>query len=241
MKDYSLNKYDKMDFILNYMIENDQIKIRYADNKTYTIPYTSHNEKKIIKKMKLQVLNSGKFEDEQKENVKKNIKSLIANIVILGLNILSIVYLDGGMISYIISIISAFTLEAYTCNIIKIKRALEDIEKNKLLINNEEEINKSIVENKNILNNVDKEVTEIIQSARDENNVINISSIENLKLKELKSLLEIILREKKLGFDSSIDDNEEKNSYDDKPYTLNMKIWKNNTYIPVLFFYIILY
>lgn len=241
MKDYSLNKYDKRDFILNYMIENDQIKIRYADNKTYTIPYTSHNEKKIIKKMKLQVLNSGKFEDEQKENVKKNIKGLIANIVILGLNILSIVYLDGGMISYIISIISAFTLEAYTCNIIKIKRALEDIEKNKLLINNEEEINKSIVENKNILNNVDKEVTEIIQSARDENNVINISSIENLKLKELKSLLEIILREKKLGFDSSIDDNEEKNSYDDKPYTLNMKIWKNNTYIPVLFFYIILY
>ena len=241
MKDYSLNKYDKRDFILNYMIENDQIKIRYADNKTYTIPYTSHNEKKIIKKMKLQVLNSGKFEDEQKENVKKNIKGLIANIVILGLNILSIVYLDGGMISYIISIISAFTLEAYTCNIIKIKRALEDIEKNKLLINNEEEINKSIVENKNILNNVDKEVTEIIQSARDENNVINISSIENLKLKELKSLLEIILREKELGFDSSIDDNEEKNSYDDKPYTLNMKIWKNNTYIPVLFFYIILY
>lgn len=241
MKDYSLNKYDKRDFILNYMIENDQIKIRYADNKTYTIPYTSHNEKKIIKKMKLQVLNSGKFEDEQKENVKKNIKGLIANIVILGLNILSIVYLDGGMISYIISIISAFTLEAYTCNIIKIKRALEDIEKNKLFINNEEEINKSIVENKNILNNVDKEVTEIIQSARDENNVINISSIENLKLKELKSLLEIILREKKLGFDSSIDDNEEKNSYDDKPYTLNMKIWKNNTYIPVLFFYIILY
>ena len=224
MKDYSLNKYDKRDFILNYMIENDQIKIRYADNKTYTIPYTSHNEKKIIKKMKLQVLNSGKFEDEQKENVKKNIKGLIANIVILGLNILSIIYLDSGMISYIISIISAFTLEAYTCNIIKIKRALEDIEKNKLFINNEEEINKSIVENKNILNNVDKEVTEIIQSARDENNVINISSIENLKLKELKSLLEIILREKKLGFDSSIDDNEEKNSYDDKPYTLNMKI-----------------
>lgn len=224
MKDYSLNKYDKRDFILNYMIENDQIKIRYADNKTYTIPYTSHNEKKIIKKMKLQVLNSGKFEDEQKENVKKNIKGLIANIVILGLNILSIIYLDSGMISYIISIISAFTLEAYTCNIIKIKRALEDIEKNKLFINNEEEINKSIVENKNILNNVDKEVTEIIQSARDENNVINISSIENLKLKELKSLLEIILREKKLGFDSSIDDNEEKNSYNDKPYTLNMKI-----------------
>lgn len=224
MKDYSLNKYDKRDFILNYMIENDQIKIRYADNKTYTIPYTSHNEKKIIKKMKLQVLNSGKFEDEQKENVKKNIKGLIANIVILGLNILSIVYLDGGMISYIISIISAFTLEAYTCNIIKIKRALKDIEKNKLLINNEEEINKSIVENKNILNNVDKEVTEIIQSARDENNAINISSIENLNLKELKSLLEIILREKELGFDSSIDDNEEKNSYDDKPYTLNMKI-----------------
>ena len=69
-----------------------------------------------------------------------------------------------------------------------------------------------------------EEVTEIIQSARDENNVINISSIENLKLKELKSLLEIILREKKLGFDSSIDDNEKKNSYDDKPYTLNMKI-----------------
>lgn len=224
MKDYSLNKYDKRDFILNYMIENDQIKIRYADNKTYTIPYTSHNEKKIIKKLKLQVLNSGKFEDEQKENVKKNIKGLIANIVILGLNILSIIYLDSGMISYIISIISAFTLEAYTCNIIKIKRALEDIEKNKLFINNEEEINKSIVENKNILNNVDKEVTEIIQSARDENNVINISSIENLKLKELKSLLEIILREKKLGFDSSIDDNEEKNSYNDKPYTLNMKI-----------------
>ncbi len=224
MKDYTLNKYDKRDFILNYMIENDQIKIKYADNKTYTIPYTSHNEKRIIRKMKLQVLNSGEFEDVQKENFKKNIKGLIANIVILGLNILSIVYLDGGMISYIISIISAFTLEAYTCNIIKIKRALEDIEKNKLLINNEEEINKSIVENKNILNNVDKEVTEIIQSARDENNVINISSIESLKLKELKSLLEIILREKELGFDSSIDDNEEKNSYDDKPYTLNMKI-----------------
>ena len=224
MKDYTLNKYDKRDFILNYMIENDQIKIKYADNKTYTIPYTTHNEKRIIRKMKLQVLNSGEFEDVQKENFKKNIKGLIANIVILGLNILSIVYLDGGMISYIISIISAFTLEAYTCNIIKIKRALEDIEKNKLLINNEEEINKSIVENKNILNNVDKEVTEIIQSARDENNVINISSIEKVKLKELKSLLEIVRKEKELGFDSSIDDNEEKNSYDDKSYTLNMKI-----------------
>lgn len=106
--------------------------------------------------------------------------------------------------SYIISIIGALTLEAYTCNIIKIKRALEDLEKNKLLMdkNNDEEINKSIVEN----------------------NAINISNIENLKLKELKSLLEIIRKEKELCFDSSIDDSEENNSYDDKPYTLNMKM-----------------
>ena len=226
MKDYTLNEYDKRDFILNYMIENDQIKIRYADNTTYTIPYTSHNEKRIIKKMKLQVLNSGEFEDVQKENFKKNVKGLITSIAIIGFNILSIVSLDGGMMSYIISILCTFTLEAYTCNIIKIKRALEDLEKNRLLMdkNNEEEINKSIVENKNILNNVDKEVTEIIQSARDENNAINISSIENLKLKELKSLLEIVRKEKELCFDSSVDDNEENNSYDDKPYTLNMKM-----------------
>ena len=176
--------------------------------------------------MKLQVLNSGEFEDVQKENFKKNVKGFITSIAIIGFNILSIVSLDGGMMSYIISILCTFTLEAYTCNIIKIKRALEDLEKNKLLMdkNNEEEINKSIVENKNILNNVDKEVTEIIQSARDENNAINISSIENLKLKELKSLLEILRKEKELCFDSSVDDNEENNSYDDKPYTLNMKM-----------------
>lgn len=74
MKDYTLNEYDKRDFILNYMIENDQIKIRYADNTTYTIPYTSHNEKRIIKKMKLQVLNSGEFEDVQKRKFQKKCK-----------------------------------------------------------------------------------------------------------------------------------------------------------------------
>ena len=97
MKDYSLNKYDKSSEWTEY---GSCPWCGKPINKTYTIPYTSHNEKKIIKKMKLQVLNSGKFEDEQKENVKKNIKGLIANIVILGLNILSIVYLDGGMILY---------------------------------------------------------------------------------------------------------------------------------------------
>ena len=53
MKDYTLNDFDKEEFILNYEKQDEKIIINYASGRKYQTPYS----KELEKYLKIMVLN----------------------------------------------------------------------------------------------------------------------------------------------------------------------------------------
>ena len=99
---------------------------------------------------------------------------------------------------------------------------LKDLEKNKILLDNQEKINEMIKENQNILTNSNEKIKKMVKSTPEDKPVFTLNSVEKIKLKELKSVLENIQKEEEFRFDSS--SNNEKN---DRPLTLSKSIDKN--------------
>ena len=79
-----------------------------------------------------------------------------------------------------------------------------------------------IKENQNILTNSNEKIKKMVKSTPEDKPVFTLNSVEKLKLKELKSVLENIQKEEEFRFDSS--SNNEKN---DRPLTLSKSIDKN--------------
>lgn len=61
MKDYTIKREDRHEFILSYEIEEKNIIIKYASGKIHKTPYTRELEKYILEKMKYQIANSSDF------------------------------------------------------------------------------------------------------------------------------------------------------------------------------------
>jgi len=128
-------------FILNYEIEDSKIIVDYAcgrDRDKCIIPYRIINEKKILEKVKYQVLNS--YNNEKKEKRNSTYYSTILSIGVLGTvasaiciatNILPFSFYDI-LFSSIYGFCFSIPMAIYgTYKNIDIKRKLNCIEKNK--------------------------------------------------------------------------------------------------------------
>ncbi len=87
MKNFAMRRKDSKTFILNYKVEDNQIRIHLASKEKYIIPYTLENEKNILGRMKQQVLNAEAFENKQKKQFSDAIVNLILALFIVGISV----------------------------------------------------------------------------------------------------------------------------------------------------------
>ena len=197
MKHYTLNSKDATSFILNYEIKDNQIIVNYANGEHYIIPYTNDNEKKIISIFMI-ICNFCTIKSGH------SISPLMQNIFIAWFT---------------------FNIGFQIFDIKYVTKILKDLEKNKILLDNQEKINEMIKENQNILTNSNEKIKKMVKSTPEDKPVFTLNSVEKLKLKELKSVLENIQKEEKFKFDYSSD-----NESNDKPLTLSKSIDKNQSH-----------
>ncbi len=227
MKDYTLNFKDAKSFILNYEIKDNQIMVNYANGEHYIIPYTNDNEKKILKKMEDQVHDAQNSDDTLKRKRRRAGIWIISSILIIISSFYAIK--SGHSISPLMEniLIAWFTFNiGFQIFYIKcVTKILKDLEKNKILLDNQEKINEMIKENQNILTNSNEKIKKMVKSTPEDKPVFTLNSVEKLELKELKSLLENIQKEEKFKFDYSSN-----NESNDKPLTLSKSIDKNQSH-----------
>lgn len=217
MKDYSLDYENSRTFVLNYSVNNNQITVNLASGENYVIPYTIENEKKLLIRMKTQVLQSNDFMDEQEKRFSKSWKWIIYSASMIAINV--IVLASGSSIIPMVSKICAgwfvFDIGYRIYSMIDSKRNIKDVRKNKMLIENEEILNEKIKENPNVLANTTEKTKEIVSSIPVGQPVFTLNNIDKIKYEELKQILENIEREKNFNFDYS--------TVEDKPFVLDRK------------------
>lgn len=210
MKDYSLNLEDSKTFVLNYTVKDNQITVNLANGENYVIPYTAENEVKLLKRMKTQVLQSDEFMSKQEKRFSKSWKLAIWGVPMLALNVIA----SASDISAV-SIVSGMWASWFVFDIgyriysmIDSKRNIKDINKNKMLLNNEERLNEKVKENHNVLAHTDEKTKKMVHSTPVDQPVFTLNSIDKIKYEELKQILENIDREEEFGFDCSSESDE---------------------------------
>lgn len=205
MKDYSLDQFQAERFILNYKIKGNEIIVNFAKkNKKdkYVIPYTIENEKKLLQKMKQQVLDSNHFFITRMKSYEEAVDTIIPYSLfgLLLFGILSIIGW-GEVFTFcffsIPTVISSLTFLYSIYWKIDNNKKLDDIKKNQFFLKNEELFN--FKQNTKSTNNIilgtkyklDKRTNQID---------LNLNSIHKLKYKELKLILENIKFEENLNF-----------------------------------------
>ncbi len=201
MKNYTLNYKDSKKFILNYTIQKDKIIIHYASGGKQTIPYTKENEQKVLEIMENQARGAwvGNTFGILKERGIKFKKGIIADVSFL----LTLLFLGNIFtFSILINVCLAFGIFGFSIhlyNLVNTKRIQKDIEKNKLYLTSKEQIEESdFTKNENLLLGVKEKTKKIIQEQPKD---ININTMDKVKYKELKQILENIKREREFDFD----------------------------------------
>ena len=166
MKDYSLNLEDSKTFVLNYTVKDNQITVNLANGENYVILYTAENKVKLLKRMKTQVLQSDEFMSKQEKRFSKSWKWAICGVSMLALNVIALasgtsaVPIGSGMCaSWFV-----FDIGYRIYSMIDSKRNIKDINKNKMLLNNEERLNEKVKENHNVLAHTDEKTKKMVHS-----------------------------------------------------------------------------
>ena len=217
MKDYTLDKKEKENFILNYEIFNksSEIIVHFATGEDYIIPYTKENEKKLLDKMREQIKESGAFEEAAITKI-ESFKELKLPLIILGtlffpaialissqLHVPTALWIIiGGWVTAGVSILTNMSIKVKA-----LKNKLKDLAKNKKFLENEREITEALEEEKdrvhqNTLSNVSLKADKQISSAVSRNRpAIDINTVDSIKESDLDQILDNISRNKAFGFD----------------------------------------
>ena len=196
----------------NIQNNNQQLIVYYADGSEHVFDYTKEKEKIILSKMKQQLLDYEEQINEGFENEtftkSKEINYCVAIFLMFG--ILGMVIFKAPLAIIIFGLITTFgAFLAVLKIIISIMYKVEknDFQKNNLFLKNEELINKMLnsEKSKNIFSNVNDKIKKASPVKPDGTCEMDINSINNMNLKDMKQLLAAIKRE--LMFEQSIEEN----------------------------------
>lgn len=209
MKNYSLD--NDSDFILGYKKKDNKIIVRTPKRRKFEVFNSKENEEKILKRMEHQV-EYGRlyFESDRYENIDKTIVKVSPYLLLHSPTTIISYSAWGNNIIYKIWM-GLFILEAGIFGMAAfshygIKYYKKDFEKNRLFLKNKDDINSFIEENPSCLDDLNKKArTEIEDRIVDSEEPININTVNKLKLKELKVLLEKVNFHKWLDIESASD------------------------------------
>ena len=219
MKDYSLSYDGSKTFVLNYKIEDNQIIVNLASGENYVIPYSLENEKKLLERMKKQVLSSYEFEIKQEKRFSSAWKwavwsgsMLVFNVVVLAAGITSIPIVNGLCAGWFV-----FDTTCRIYSMIDSKKKIKDVNKNRMFLNNEELLNERAKSNQNILSNTNKKTKELVSSTPEDKPVFSLNNMDEINYEELKTILDNIKRDEQFGFEYS-------SAQEQKPMVLTKKM-----------------
>jgi hypothetical protein len=184
------------DFILKYDIDmiNDEkiIRVYYASNNAeLIIPYDVETEREILKKMKEQAINQFESKDcyEAKISDSAKMTAFVALITLCNFPLFKVLALINIKFAVALGLVLGLECTRNIYNIINNKKAVNEINKNYMFLENEEIINKKVNENKNLLSNSTEKVKKMVNSVSDNQPSFTINSIDKLSLRELKQVL----------------------------------------------------
>lgn len=191
MFDYSLDKYEKKDFILNFVEDGDVVKVNLANGEDYTVPNTKENRDKLLSTMEYQVENSWAYESKKKKERKNARNWMIYDGAFLGFNIAmlfisSSIFTTVAICCFTIALVGNFLSYHFT------GEALKELEKNQVFLRNKKQINEYLNrgnENEKTLNPVQKE------------DVLNINDVHSMSYGEVKKIIDDYNRDEKFGID----------------------------------------
>ena len=196
MKDYSITGTEEKTFILGYNIIGNQIVVRLASGDTYPVPYTKENEESILKVMEKQVTEAG---SKQNDRLKKSILGALVSTVTTAY-LLTAVFItnDADFIYSFFASLSCFNLSTDIYRIIDSIANKKDIEKHMFFIR---ELKEKLEKKRFKLNqelkpslvaNTSKNTQELAKSSPVDSPILNINSVDKVKYKELRQILQNI-------------------------------------------------
>ena len=213
MKDYCAYDYERKDFITKYEVldETNEIKIYYADNETYTIPYTIYGEIRLLNRMRKQVEDYPDFVVNTKQNrnllMIKQIIYLLASavfMVFLSDGVIGLIKLGGegailipGIVMTGASILAAKKrFDKIGDKIDLINADITDYDKSMFYISNEKVFTNERLLRRDVKSVVPTRVKYILDSnVKDEMiPTLNLNNIDELTMKELKKTYEASLQ-----------------------------------------------
>lgn len=223
MQNFSMKRHQEKTFILNYRIELGQMIIKLASKEKYVIPYTVDNEKNVLNRMRKQVLRADAFETKQR----KRFSDAIVNIVVaFFLEFISIYLLINPKedISFVWSIIGivfgGILMMGAIYWIIQSQRRIIDLRKNRLFLKQEKRLNDNIKNNQNILFHTSRKTRAVISSKVIKHQIaFTFNTIDDIKYKELKRILDNINRAEEFGFLFEVKKEERKKQHTKKNKT----------------------
>lgn len=205
MKNFSMKRKNSKTFILSYKVEKDQMIVRLASKEKYVIPYTLENEKNVKSRMEEQILNVCAFENKQKEKFSDAIVNFILAIVIVIVSIYALVlqpkgiHFAWGIVGIAVGgLLAVLAIGVMACS----KKKIKDIYKNRMFITHEKRLNENAKINSNILfGTTNKTRTLIASTLLNKQPAFTFNTVDRMKYKELKQILENIDRAEQFGFE----------------------------------------
>ena len=150
MKNYTFDDIKEKTFICYYEKTEENLIVHHADGSTDEIPNTNHNERNILNRMKLQIENAIGYRDYNKKLLRFNSIIGVSAVTFISLQ----TYLNNigeQTMPNDISILIALVASAMVSYGIKETiENIQDYDKNKMYLDNEEDINKTIEDDINI-------------------------------------------------------------------------------------------
>ncbi len=142
MKDYTINKQRKDEFILNYKKANGVIFVTFANGDKWEVEDTPENENKVLEEMKLQVTVDSK---EKEKSVKRNLLFSKGSIVLcVGAGAIIGKMANDPTICYTGLSLAALGTAIPIIGIAKGQSIINDINKQRFMLKNSEDFNNSI-------------------------------------------------------------------------------------------------
>lgn len=189
MKDYSINKDNSKDFILNYIIIGNTIIVYYANDGVDTFDYSIEKEKEILERMKYQVISSKNFYKGLNTKFEIFLKLFINEILLFVMFIMGSMSMNFTLIPNIIGSILlpiSIIITGYKLN--KCEYIRKDFKKHLLFISNEDGLNNVIRNDMNATRGLDEGLRKKVFNDCSNSFKFNINSIDGIKYKELREV-----------------------------------------------------
>lgn len=189
-------------FIIKYELIDgkNKIKIFYADGSINVVDYTNEREKSIILLMQEQISNNSDFlEDSFKDDISLLNSLLFFSILIMIMGIGNFFIGNGALVSKIINCFLfgiaglGFGITGFV--FVLHNKYFNDYKKNKLFIENKNKIIEFLETKKTIVVENKENVKNVCSSRSNDMCDVNINSIDNMSLGDMKQLLKKIKKE----------------------------------------------